>query len=88
MKAQAKKLIAYLKRTNKAANLHYYNGSKTYSWQYYYTISGWFEGDYFCLYFFKSKSDDKCQNQIASTSDCVEKMQNLFNKYSLDETRQ
>ena len=81
-----KKLIAYLKRTNKTYSISYYNGSKTHDWEYYYTISGWFESDYFCLYFFK-KNDSEEYNEIASTTDCVQKMQDLFKKYSLNETR-
>jgi hypothetical protein len=85
MKAQAKKLVAYLKRTNKANIASCYKSVA--SFEYYYSLSGWFEGEYFCIYLFKHK-DYPSENQIASTTDCVEKMQKLFNKYFLDETRQ
>jgi hypothetical protein len=86
MKAQAKKLIAYLRRTKKVKIASYYKCSYT-SWDYYYNISGWLKGEYFSIYLFKHE-DHTSENKIASTTDCVEKMQNLFNKYSLDETRQ
>jgi hypothetical protein len=86
MKAQAKKLIAYLKKTNKTSTLQYYNGSNTYCWQYYYAISGWFEGKYFSIYLFKHK-DSPSENKIAGTTDCKEEIRDLFNKYSLNEVR-
>ena len=86
MEAQAKKLIGYLKRTNKTSTLQYYNGSNTYCWQYYYAISGWFEGKYFSIYLFK-KEGYPSENKIARTTDCKEEIRNLFNKYSLYETR-
>jgi hypothetical protein len=84
MEAQAKKLVAYLKRRSKIAS--YYDGSKS-DWDYYYSISGWFKGKYFCIYLFKGK-DSEPENHIGSTTDCVEEIRNLFNKYSLDETRE
>jgi len=86
MEAQAKKLIGYLKRTKKVKIASYYRGSKS-NWEYYYAISGWLEGKYFCIYLFKAKNYIS-ENQIGSATDCKEEIRNLFNKHSLDETRQ
>ena len=85
MKAQAKKLIGYLKRTKKVQIASYYRGSYT-NWDYYYNISGMLEGKYFSIYLFK-KEGYPSENKIARTTDCKEEIRNLFNKYSLDETR-
>jgi len=85
MEAQAKKLIGYLKRTKKVKIASYYRGSKS-NWEYYYAISGWLEGKYFCVYLFRGK-DNPSENHISSTTDCKEEIRNLFNKYSLYETR-
>jgi len=85
MKSQAKKLITYLKRSPRSKIGTYYRGSKS-NWEYYYAISGWLEGKYFCVYLFKGK-DNPSENHIAATTDCIEEIQSLFKKYSLDETR-
>ena len=86
MEAQAKKLITYLKRSNKSKIASYYRVSKS-NWEYYYAISGWLEGKYFRVYLFKGK-DNPSENHISSTTDCKDEIIKLFNKYSLDETRQ
>jgi len=85
MKAQAKKLIAYLKRTKKVQISSYYVGSN-FDWEYYYCLSGWFEAKYFCIYLFKAEGFIP-ENHMSSTTDCRGYIMNLFNKYSLDETR-
>jgi hypothetical protein len=86
MEAEAKKLITYLKRTNKVRMASYHNGSGTFEWDYYYSVSGWFNKKYFVLYFFKLNGS-KSKNEISDITECKEDMRKLFNKYSINESR-
>lgn len=78
--------VEVIKSAEEIKNLRVYTDShddnligESKSWEYYFSISGWYDGDYFSLYMFKSRtSEDRAE--IVGTTDEPDRLVMLLEK--------